>query len=749
MSELKTIETLDRNPFKCMVATIGNLPTSFVDSMSYYELLAWLCQYLKDTVIPTVNNNAEAVEELQAKYIELHDYVENYFANLDVQEEINNKLDAMAEAGTLQEIITEYIQSNVAWTFDTVADMQAGTNLIDGSYARTLGYYSATDGGGGLYKIIAHDSETIDGGKYIEISETLTAQLITSDDSVNVRQYGAYGDGTHDDTSAIQNALNNYTTVNVPNGHYKITDTITMPFNKNLVGTNRKSVFFDIPVELQNKHIIKYGANVQYGEETGLIKNITFSTSSDQTLYSYGIQLNSGVVIENCYFLYLKQALVKGSGAYTDVVRIIRTTFAYCYNTENKHIVDLSGNSDGLEIDQCKVLTAYSEQTFNDYMGIHINHCGGGSITNSVINAPVYIDYSDAVSIDNCHLEGDSDSAGNNLSSIKIKDSNVKISNCYLHKRSDGSNIIIEGSAGIAHESNNVILENIVIVYPMQVMDLIQDTSSIYDIEKGVNSTLHIKNCFTRCDFSAYWTSTPESNGVRIKNLDGFNQHSSLYSYECFIDINNNILTDIPKIKPNEQYAQSNFLSGSASNYNIPWYESGYNNTTQCYEAIVVLDETRKLALFSTSNGTGNTVNNITTGTMSSSTKRGVLIRNAKSLYMDGLGTYLYIYRGASNGNYDKLTKIPSCASYYLFDMGTNISGFPTVARTTGAKDTFTYVSNFKTDGQNVSFEASSYPTTGTFTKGDYCANSTISADGVKGWIYNGSTWISVGNYPS
>ena len=84
-------------PFKRLCVTIGNLPSSYVDSMSYYECLMWLCKYLKDTVIPTVNENAEAVNELI-----------NWFNNLDVQDEIDNKLDEMAEDGTLAEIIEDY-----------------------------------------------------------------------------------------------------------------------------------------------------------------------------------------------------------------------------------------------------------------------------------------------------------------------------------------------------------------------------------------------------------------------------------------------------------------------------------------------------------------------------------------------------------------------------------------------------------------------------------------------------------------
>ena len=107
--ELNTIQTVDNSPFKKLVMTIGELPTSFVDSMSYYEMLAWLCNYIENTVIPAVNNNAEALQELQDKFVELKDYVDHYFDNLDVQEEIDNKLDQMAQDGTLTDLISAYI----------------------------------------------------------------------------------------------------------------------------------------------------------------------------------------------------------------------------------------------------------------------------------------------------------------------------------------------------------------------------------------------------------------------------------------------------------------------------------------------------------------------------------------------------------------------------------------------------------------------------------------------------------------
>lgn len=107
LNELKPIQAL--SPFKRFCCTIGNLPSSYVESMSYMELVYWLCDYLQNTVIPAVNNNANAVLELQNLYVELKNYVDNYFENIDIQEEINNRLDEMAESGELDTVIENYV----------------------------------------------------------------------------------------------------------------------------------------------------------------------------------------------------------------------------------------------------------------------------------------------------------------------------------------------------------------------------------------------------------------------------------------------------------------------------------------------------------------------------------------------------------------------------------------------------------------------------------------------------------------
>lgn len=167
-------------PFVRFVASA--VPMVFDNSLSYYEALCALWKYLQD-MSDVVNNNATLEKEFINKVKELETYVNTYFENLDVQQEINNKLDAMAEAGTLADIISQYLDSTAIFGFDTVADMVDAPNLTNGSFARTLGYSAKNDGGGALYKIrtITND-DVIDGTSIIAMNDagnTLVAELIS------------------------------------------------------------------------------------------------------------------------------------------------------------------------------------------------------------------------------------------------------------------------------------------------------------------------------------------------------------------------------------------------------------------------------------------------------------------------------------------------------------------------------------------------------------------------------------------
>ena len=86
----------------------ATIPAAFDDSLTYYEALCSLWKWLQTNLVEVVNNNATVTQEYIKMVDDLKEYVDNYFENLDVQEEINNKLDEMAEDGTLDAIINNY-----------------------------------------------------------------------------------------------------------------------------------------------------------------------------------------------------------------------------------------------------------------------------------------------------------------------------------------------------------------------------------------------------------------------------------------------------------------------------------------------------------------------------------------------------------------------------------------------------------------------------------------------------------------
>lgn len=110
-------------PFKFFCLTNFPFIEEDFDSLNTYELLCKVVEYLNN-VIDTTNTMGTQTEELTNAFNELKSYVDNYFTNLDVQTEINNKLDEMAQDGTLAKIINEDIFNELNQKVDNLIDSQ-------------------------------------------------------------------------------------------------------------------------------------------------------------------------------------------------------------------------------------------------------------------------------------------------------------------------------------------------------------------------------------------------------------------------------------------------------------------------------------------------------------------------------------------------------------------------------------------------------------------------------------------------
>ena len=109
------------------------LPLIYDDSLSYYELLCKVVKYLND-VISNVDGLKVDIDNLLNAYKELEGYVNNYFDNLDVQDEINNKLDAMFADGEFNDILSGLNK----FTFKTLDVYQYLNGEINGDLSEKI-----------------------------------------------------------------------------------------------------------------------------------------------------------------------------------------------------------------------------------------------------------------------------------------------------------------------------------------------------------------------------------------------------------------------------------------------------------------------------------------------------------------------------------------------------------------------------------------------------------------------------------
>lgn len=107
MSNNLNFDYKNLTPFKWFI--LENFPfiEDSIDTLTNYGLFCKLGEEINKNR-DSINLIGENEETLTNAFNALHDYVDNYFNNLDVQEEINNKLDQLAADGTLEELLGDY-----------------------------------------------------------------------------------------------------------------------------------------------------------------------------------------------------------------------------------------------------------------------------------------------------------------------------------------------------------------------------------------------------------------------------------------------------------------------------------------------------------------------------------------------------------------------------------------------------------------------------------------------------------------
>lgn len=338
------------------------------DALTDYELLSLVVKYLNN-VIANQNEQNDSITRMYESFLALQTYVNNtkdtledafnnldnyvrtFFENLDLKEEVNVKLDQMLEDGVLEQIIEQFLQLPSLICFDNVDSMKSAPNLANGSYAKTLGYYDLNDGGEALYKIsntqITNHYETLDSGLY--------ANLIN--DKINIKQYGCYGDNTHDDSSIIKEILENLSNnavVYIPNGHYKCETDISVTANDiRIYGDGQLQSTIDFN---NNGSIIFKGHGIK-------LQNLRFTKQAKIELDSYHNTLNNVNIDHGDLGLLLKDAYI--------------TEVTNCYLTFNKVGAVLDNQSFEIDFTDCVI--------DNNQLGVLITKTTGSRFINCTI----------------------------------------------------------------------------------------------------------------------------------------------------------------------------------------------------------------------------------------------------------------------------------------------------------------------------------------------------------------------------
>ena len=417
------IEIENLKPFPKFCYTIGMIPSSYKASLTYEEQLMWFCDFLENTVIPIVNNNGLAVTELQNLYIELKNYVDNYFENLDVQEEINNKLDEMVEQGTLQEIITSYLQIAGILAYNTVNDLKSAVNLTEGSFVKTYGNTTINDGKGNFYKVREITNDDIVDEEFIIslANENLIAELIPDNNFiVDVNQFGIKNDGS-DMSTKLQNLMNIFTngaTFFFRNGTYYCKN-INIPSNSKIIGEGNAKFIIPTNEEIacifrtENKENItieniklQNGVNVNDGHNYGSVKS---NVENLKSCIYFGSCEN--ILIDNVYC----DTFFDGIKFYnTNNVKILNSTLI---NSGYSGIM-IFENSKHYIIENCSFENAYNNNgTGNTYMIAITDNDNETSIV-----VPEDIKINKCNFINNLGWEGIDTHGGNKIS----------ITNCYF-----------------------------------------------------------------------------------------------------------------------------------------------------------------------------------------------------------------------------------------------------------------------------------------------------------------------------
>ena len=375
--------------------------------------------------------------------------------------------------------------------FDTVADMKTAPNLVDGSYARTLGYYSANDGGSALYYIDDIESDIAVGDYYAHLVYAPVMQF---------ECFGCKGDGITDNTSNLQKAIKASSDYGVKiigkNGNtYKTTGTtITLYSNTNIdlngsIIENSELFFISDPESVATAGYtgienvtIKNGTLKGHTEFILLhavdidVENIKFESCIYGESHIFDLGGCKNITVKNCEFYGNDQDSTEN---YREAIQLDYATFgSQPYWQNHGYFVNYDGiPTINVIVDNCTFEKKSTDLCYFNGVGDH-SLASDSAIEN--------------VTISNCTFDGWTRNA---IRFVKVKNLHI-LNNTFIAKPLLWASVYTASAIDIEHSSNSDTVNENIIIDGNKLISEIADNDKLFArvISNNLSKNIVIRN---------------------------------------------------------------------------------------------------------------------------------------------------------------------------------------------------------------------------------------------------------------
>lgn len=260
-------------PFKMQILQSFPFIDADFDAITNYELLCKVVEYLNTTV--------DNVNLLETDFKTLYNYVHDYFDDLDIQEEINKKLDEMAESGELTNLIKNYVDPFINEQNDVIENQTNSINNFKSNQTAEFNTFK-TQVNDQIDEIDTKVNQATSGSPLV--ANSVSGMTDTDRVYVNTTDgYWYYYNGTNWVQGGIYQSTSDYQTIQdildtLDEIRTKIVSAQLFNYkeivkNKNLANTYNVST----PTDLMDADGIDVGNIIEF--ETPLTTSVTFSTN--------------------------------------------------------------------------------------------------------------------------------------------------------------------------------------------------------------------------------------------------------------------------------------------------------------------------------------------------------------------------------------------------------------------------------------------------------------------------------------